>query len=219
MTRTLIRLLTATVVALATGVATAAPAAAQPPIGTVQGDFDDDGVIDQASLVRSPAGGWELLVELATGRMSAALPADDRIPEVGLRVTDLDANMAAEVLTPVSVGANTTTYQVFNYMPDRGLAPLTRPDGDPFELHEGGGVAAVSGYACPLDDGLWVLAVVGATMKDGGTPGGEPRYEGYRSIYAVADGVVTPIDETRISDASGTDPVLVTDPATCAPRT
>jgi hypothetical protein len=217
MTRTLIRLLTATAVALAAGVATAAPAIAQPAAGTVQGDFDDDGVADQASLVRSPAGGWELRVELATGRVSAALPADDRIPEEGLRVTDLDANAAAEVLAPVSVGANTTTYRVFAYEPDRGLVPLIHTDGDPFELYEGGGVSAVNGYACPLDHGEWVLAVVGATLKDGGSPGGEPRYEGYRSIYTVADGVVTQIDQTRISDASATDPVLATDPATCAP--
>ena len=214
---TLIRLFTTTAVALAAGVATAAPAAATPPAEVVQGDLDGDGVADRASLVPAPAGGWELRVELATGSVSATLADDDRIPEVGLRVTDVDADGTDEVLAPVSVGANTVAYQVFLYDRAVGLVPLSRPDGHPFALYEGGGVAAVNGYACPTDHDERVLGVVGATLKDGESPGGEPRYEGYRTIYAVADGFVTPVHHTPIVDAARTDPVLETDPATCAP--
>lgn len=216
MTRaTLIRILAATaaLTALTAGVATADPA----PTDVVQGDVDGDGVLDRAAVVPDPAGGYVLRVDLATGSETAALPDDDRIPGVGLRVTDLDVDGVAEIVAPVSVGANTVAYQVFLLEPGTGLVALSRPDGHPFALYEGGGVSAVNGYGCYTEHDGRFLGVVGATLREGVPPGGELRYEGFRTTYAVADSFVTVVHTDRIEDAAATDPILQTDPQDCAP--
>jgi hypothetical protein len=91
--------------------------------------------------------------------------------------------------------------------------PVSRRDGHPFFLYEGGAVAAVNGYECATDHDGRMLVVVGATLEEGDGS----RYEGHRSTYAVSGGIVTPVHHTPIQGVPASDPVLATDPHTCAP--
>ena len=194
-----------------------APPPADPaPVDVTLADLDDDGTDDRITVQADPGGGWQLRVDLAGGTVTAKLPTDEpAVLEADRRVSDVDGDRVPEVVVPVSIGANTVSSAVYLYDPRLGLVPVSGPDGGPFFLYEGGGVSAVNGYECADDHDGRSLGLVGVTLRE--PAGGEPRYSGSYNAYSVSDGIVTPVQSTPIDDAAAGDPVLQTDPTSCAP--
>jgi hypothetical protein len=197
--------------------AAAADSPADPaPVDVTLADLDDDGTDDRITVQADPGGGWQLRVDLAGGTVTATLPSDEpAVLEADRRVSDMDGDRVPEVVVPVSIGANTVSSAVYLYDPQLGLVPVSGPDGSPFFLYEGGGVSAVNGYECADDHDGRSLGLVGVTLRE--PAGGEPRYSGSYNAYSVSDGIVTPVQSTPIDDVAAGDPVLQTDPTSCAP--
>jgi hypothetical protein len=119
------------------------------------------------------------------------------------------------VLT-VAVGANTTTYEVWRYDDTRGLHAVTDAGGAPWRLYEGGGVSAISGYACAPGTPRRPYAV--DARWDESRPEQEPiRYDGEVVTYDLADGVARPVTTEPVRGATRKDPRVLADPTTCAP--
>lgn len=188
------------------------------PVDVTWADLDDDGTDDRITVQADPDGGWQLRADLAGRTVTAKLPTDEpAVLEAQRRVSDVDGNRVPEVVVPVSVGANTVAYAVYLHDPELGLVPVSGPDGSPFFLYEGGGASAVNGYECGDDHDGRTLALVGATLREDLPPGAEPRYSGDYSVYSVSDGILTPVHFTPIDSVAAGDPVLHTDPSSCAP--
>lgn len=200
--------------ALGTGALVNTAAATPPDPGVIYADVDGDRAIDRISLERAADGMWLARADLASGRtITAPLADDDRIELVGLRATDVNSDGAAEIIAPMSVGANTVQDAMLVHRPD-GLGPVTQPDGTELRLAEGGGVAMVNGYGCDADHDGRSLQVVSAALQ----PDSRTLYDGARVTYLVSSGgVATPTHVTHIVDAERDSPSLETDPASCAP--
>ncbi|MHA6623218.1 hypothetical protein [Pseudonocardia sp. DLS-67] len=199
-----------------------APVAGSPadpaPVDVTLADLDADGTDDRITVQADPGGGWQLRVDLAGRTVTAKLPTDEpAVLEADRRVSDMDGDRVPEVVVPVSIGANTVSSAVYLYDPQLGLVPVSGPDGHPFFLYEGGGVSAVNGYECADDHDGRSLGLVGVTLREDLPAGGEPRYSGSYNAYSVSDGIVTPVQSTPIEDVAAGDPVLQTDPMSCAP--
>jgi hypothetical protein len=217
--RTFIRLLTATAIA-ALRLGTAAVAHADPSGGTViSADLDGDHVADTVSAVQTPEGGWELKAELSSGgTRTAPLPDDDGIGRVGLLASDINADGRAEVVTPVYVGMNQNSYNIYVASGDTGatgLAPLRGQDGQPFRLLTGGYPHSSTGFGCTDDQGGRRLYTINGAAHSG--PGG-PLYDGHRISHSVVDGIVTAVSDEPFKDVPGGDPILKYDTVSCAPR-
>jgi len=215
--------LTRRVLAAGAGVGTAAlltasmgtaSATTPPEPATVSADLDGIGVNDTVTLAVLPSGQFELSADLGT--MTVRAPVGDGTPQplVDPRPTDVNSDGTDEVLVPEFVGANTLTFHLWAYDPARGLYETTTPDGAPLAVYEGGGIATRNGYECPADHDGRALDLVSGSMQ--GDPG-NLRYDGERVTYLVQDGVATPVYTTPFTGVTVDDPVLATDPASCAP--
>jgi len=187
------------------------------PVDVTWADLDDDGANDRITVQADPGGGWQLRADLASGTVTAMLPSDQpEVLEADRRVSDVDGNRVAEVVVPVSIGANAVASAIYLYDGEVGLVPVSGPDGHPFFVYEGGGATAVNGYECADDHDGRSLGLLGVTLREDLPPGAPPRYSGTYVAHAVVDGVVTPLESTAIDDVAADDPLLQTDPASCA---
>ncbi|MBN6033623.1 VCBS repeat-containing protein [Amycolatopsis sp. 195334CR] len=183
----------------------------------VTADFTGDGKADTAALAGTgdPARQQLVFNVVDGGTSSIVLPADPVAGPQDLRVTDINGDGRAEVLVTFSRGANTDFSTFVELGPD-GPRTLTGPDGTRFDVTEGGGIAARLGYECASNaEGGRDLITLGATRIDTGN-GGELVYEGQRTRYAVENGALTEVDTYNFAGAGQDDPVLKTDPASCA---
>lgn len=201
--------------AASVGTATASPSMPGEAV-TVYADLDGNAVVDPVTLATVEGGAFELTTTIDGTTYQAGVGDGTQQPLVDPRPVDVNSDGVDEVLVPEFVGANTLTFHVWAYDPTRGLYEITTPDGAPLAVYEGGGVAASSGYECPADhDGRTLDLVSGAVP---GSPDPDDlRYDGERVTYDVRGGVAGRVHVTPFTGVTRDDPVIATDPATCAP--
>ncbi|RZS36558.1 hypothetical protein EV193_107239 [Herbihabitans rhizosphaerae] len=202
--------------ALAT-VAASGTASAQEPgyeSTTVYADVDGDGKPNAVTVNEVSPNRQALIFAFAEDALDVSFEADTAPPLQPPRVVDVDADGRDEVVVAKVVGANTLTFTVWKFDQVRGIVPLTTNAGGPFDVFEGGGIAAVSGYTCATDHDGRQFVTVNAHLV--GPPSGNPRYDGERTSYKVTGNSVTVQSVTPIRQAGRDDPLLVADPATCA---
>jgi hypothetical protein len=214
----------------ALGIATAAlliapsPGAAAPePAGQVdtEADVDGDGVANPVTLHQVAPGTQLLRIGMPEEFVDARIGVDDsvRLPLIAPRPVDVNGDGRDELVLAVAVGANTTTFEVWSYDDDR-LHAVSTQDGATWQLHEGGGVSAISGYGCapPQPGGSGrQLYDVQARLDDAASSDGTPRYDGTVVTQNVTGGVARPASTVPLHDVTRDDPRVWTDPGTCAP--
>ncbi|MCP2166845.1 hypothetical protein [Goodfellowiella coeruleoviolacea] len=213
MSRNLLRAVTATAVAATALVLLPLGSASADPVRTAAADLDGDGRADRVTLSQVDDQTQSLTVVVgdrtATATMQWWAPATGVQP---VRVTDLDRNGRQELIVLETVGANTDTFSIWEYTTSGSLRRVTRLNGEPVQLYEGGGVAAHSGYEC--DDNLAqqrVLVKLDTLRDDNGV-----TYSGTRTGYRITGGLARVLWTVPISHVSSDDPVTATDPGTCA---
>ena len=216
------RTLAAAAVAIAVAVPTSAAAGPSdrvvPQAVHVTADLDGDGVPEPVTLQQLSPGTQLLRVALPEQILDVIVGGDDAVPLplIAPRPSDLDGDGVAELVLTVAVGANTTTYEVWRYDDARGLHAVTDAGGAPWRLYEGGGIAAISGYACASGAPRRPYAV--GARWDESRPEEEPiRYDGEVVTYDLTDGVARPVATEPVRGATREDPRVLADPATCAP--
>lgn len=181
---------------------------------TAYADVDGDGA-PNAVTVREVADDVQTLTfAFAGGQIDTTFPADARPPLQQPRPVDIDGDGLDEVIVAHSVGANTLTFNIWKFEPGEGIVRLRTSAGAPFEVYEGGGVSATSGYGCtPTPDGREFVTVQAAQAGDPA----EQRFDGDRTSYRVHGDAVSVESRTPIEQAPADHPLLDIDPATCAP--
>jgi hypothetical protein len=205
--RAIAPLLTLSIAALAF----AAPATAAADDNTVRADLNGDGQLDTV-LVEPVAdnGDEQRLVATINGiELDATMPMDPYFGVQPLRVVDINGDGWHEVVVTEFVGANTLDQTVWGLF--GGLNPVLGPDLAPLRLWEGGGLSALSRYACESSDGGRQLVTVSAQADDVTFE----HYQGERITYTVHNGVATEVARTEV-DGPQDDPVFEADPDTCA---
>lgn len=200
--------------AIAFGLGMLPATAAAAPAEQAAPDLNGDGRPDSAALEPVGDGSQQRLTFTVDGRTTErVLPGDAYAGVQPMRITDVNGDGKQEVLVTESVGANTLTFELADLGPDGGVRLMTTSDGQPMPLHEGGGIAARSGYECaPAGQGR-MLITLGATNE---SPTPTPAYDGSRIGWDVRDGVAAQIDEYPFQGVPQDDPVLHVDPATCS---
>jgi hypothetical protein len=209
----IVRTVTLTGLAAALGLAGAAPALADEPIYTAA-DLNGDGTRDT---VTSWQKGHSEQVVSATvnGRhTSIHLPVDSQFGVVAPRVADLNGDGRAELLVATSVGANTTFYSVLHF-DGRNLSRVVDADDKPFEVAEGGGIAAHLGYMCMAPGGDRLFVTVTSSADDVSRPDDEITYTGARTIYMLRDGALSVLEQDAFTSRPTSDPVTMVDAASC----
>lgn len=212
----IVRTATLTGLAAALGLAGAAPALAAPvaqPVTTVA-DLNGDGEIE--TVTAQPNGDSDQIVSATVNGTftSIHLTADSQFGVEAPRVTDLNGDGRAELLVATSVGANTTYFAVLHF-DGRNLSRVVGADDKPFELTEGGGVAAHLGYQCTPAEGGRTFETVAAEADDLGRPD-QLTYTGTRTVYTLRDGALSVQESIPFTGRATTDPVLGADAGTCA---
>jgi hypothetical protein len=210
----IIRTATLTGLAAALGLAAAAPALAAEPVTTVA-DLNGDGEIET---VTAQANGDSDQIVSATvdGTFTSIhLTADSQFGVEAPRVADLNGDGRAELLVATSVGANTTYFAVLHF-DGRNLSRVVGADDKPFDLTEGGGVAAHLGYQCTPAEGGRTFETVAAEADDVGRPADRLTYTGTRIVYTLRDGALSVRESIPFTGRATTDPVLGADAGTCA---
>jgi hypothetical protein len=208
--------LTATALALAQ-----APAGAQGPTDQVsaEADVDGDGVANRVTLQEVSPGTQLLRVGMREEFLDARVSVDDALPVIVPFPVDVNGDGRDELVLGLSLGANTTTFEVWS-VDDGLLHAVTTDDGAPWRLHEGGGASAIAGYGCasprPGASGRQ-LHVVQAHLDDAASGDGTPRYDGAVVAFDVAGGVARPTGAVPLQDVTRDDPRTQADPATCTP--
>jgi len=173
--------------------------------GTLEGDVDGDGRVDEIYLVRSDAANAEcrtLLVVRAAGTTYAISTEDpdmpSSLPQPRLnRLAHVDDEGGAEVLVDVEAGAATQFVAMFTI--DGGDLVRVRLAGDaglgdlfPY----GGSVGHIEASNCPVDDSSDVVIALA-------TPRGS-RYLVERTYYDLDDGTLVEVarDEERLEVAA-----------------
>lgn len=209
------RVTAAVVLALAaTGVF--APASAAPRGDrSIQADVDGDGHPDEVTVQDAAPGAQRLSVDVDGESEDATFSVQGATPAQPPRALDIDGDHKAELLVAHSVGANTVTFNIWKYDPERGLVMMKTPQGNPFEVSEGGGVSAVSGYSCapnPPRTKEFVTLNVELTSS----PGQSSLYSGHRINYAVDGDALRPIFDKSINGEPRIHSLLITNPSSCA---
>jgi hypothetical protein len=220
-TRSTVRLVLAAGVAVLVGcvaVPLAAPiamAAEPPPRATVFADLDGNGRPGPVTQTEISPDQRLVSADLGDRRVEAVVgEAGQFLPFEPPRVVDLDRDGRQELVVASVIGANTITWNVWEYRPDRGLTPITTA-GSPLTLYEGGGIAAASGYGCTDHAGAGSRTLEFVTGALAGDPGTADTYDGSITTYAVRDGEATVVREVPFRGVPAGDPLLVPDPATC----
>ncbi|WP_020672121.1 hypothetical protein [Amycolatopsis nigrescens] len=196
----------------AIGLAAPAAAAEPPQQAVAHADLDGDGTPETVTLTMIGDGTQQLTADVGGRQIQATMPGDDFAGAQPIRVTDLNADGRAELVITKSVGANTLTFDAWDY--DGEFRRLGTPDGQPLDLYEGGGVAARVGYTCEATPAGRALVTLGSEADD---VGADPlTYTGARTAYTLQDGVLTPAATVPFTSVAPTDPLVSTDPAACA---
>ncbi|MGK3208464.1 FG-GAP repeat domain-containing protein [Amycolatopsis pretoriensis] len=212
----IVRTITLTGLAAALGLVGAAPALAAPagePIFT-SADLNGDGTRD--TVISRPAiNGKQVISATVNGKRTAiVLPADPWFGIVAPRVADLDADGRAELLVATTLGANTAFFAVLDF-DGRNLTQVVGADNKPFEVAEGGGIAAHVGYMCMAPGGNRLFVTVVSSADDISAPAGEITYTGTRTIYSLRAGALTVLEQDAITSRPLADPVTMVDAASC----
>ncbi|MCP2168245.1 hypothetical protein [Goodfellowiella coeruleoviolacea] len=206
--------------ALAAGVTMSALVMA--PFGTafadsvqdVRADLNGDGVLDSARLT-DVGNGWQtLVVTVGDDVVDTGIPWDapNGLGIRPIRVTDVNGDGRQELAVSEAVGANTTTFSVWQYDEVAPLRELTTPNGQPLKLHEGGGVWERTGYECvPASPSGRLLVTLGVQHPDLSVP----VYTGERVTYQVRETTAIPVSKTTLTNVPDGDPRVSTDPASC----
>lgn len=199
---------------------TAAPALAGPGPDeresvTIYADVDGDGWPNAVTVREVGPQTQTLTFSFGDHVVGTSFTADSSTPLQPPRRVDINGDGTHEVLVAHAVGANTLTFGIWKYEPGQGAVRLTTSAGGPFDVFEGGGVSAISGYGCQPVPGGREFVTVNAQLVD--APGNAPRYSGDRTTYSVNLNAVTVESRTPIDHAPPDDPRLATDPATCTP--
>lgn len=212
----IIRTAALTGIAAALGLAVAAPATAAPladPVTTVA-DLDGDGEIEtvNAQLI----GDDQVISATVNGTFTSIhVGADSYAGVTAPRVTDLNGDGRAELIVTQSVGANTTFFTALHF-DGRNLSQVVGADDMPLSVAEGGGVAAHLGYNCTFAEGGRTFETVAAEVDDIAGPVDQMTYSGSRTVSTLRDGALTTQNTIPFTGLKVTDPLLVTDPATCS---
>ncbi|MHA6621611.1 hypothetical protein [Pseudonocardia sp. DLS-67] len=179
-------------------------------------DLDGDGVADRVTLEKLAPGTQLLRAELPGGPVEARVSGDEALPLIVPFVVDVNGDGRDEMVLGISLGANTTTFEVWGVDAGR-LHAVTTEDGAPWRLYEGGGVSAIGEYGCVPGTPGRQLRDVQARLDDAASTDGTPRYDGTLVTYAVAGGVAHPAATQPLQDVTRDDPRTQLDPATCTP--
>jgi len=205
-------------IAVTTGAVAAVLACATPGIAsatsesvTAQADLDGNGAPDTLTLTESGAETQELVATVGGTTARVTIPMDPYFHTAPLRVTDVNADGKSEVIVTEYVGANTLTLSSWDF-DGVHLRELRTPDGQPFQLYEGGGIRAHSGYDCEQLASGRALVVFNSASDDIDFA----TYDGDRTWYRVRDGVATPTTRITFTGAEADNPIRDGDPDTCA---
>ena len=211
------RALAATAVAAAL-LAAPGVAAAQETADRVSADadVDGDGTQERATLEKAAPGTQLLRVELPGGALEGEVHGDEGLPLIVPFVVDVDGDGRDELVLGTSLGANTTTFELWS-VDDGRLHAVTAEDGTPWRLHEGGGATALAAYGCVPGTPGRQLRTVQAALDDAASGDGTPRFDGALVTWAVTGGVAHPATTADLQDVTRDDPRTRLDPATCTP--
>lgn len=212
----IVRTVTLTGIVAALGFAGAAPALAASVHGPIYtaADLNGDGTRDTVASWQS---GHDDQVVSATvnGRTTAIrLPVDSYFGNVAPRVADLNGDGRAELLVATSLGANTTYFSVLHF-DGTSLSRVVGADNKPFEVIEGGGIAAHFGYLCMAPGGGRLFVTVASSADDLNAPGGEITYTGTRTVYTLRDGALSVLEQDAFTSRPTSDPVTMVNAASC----
>jgi hypothetical protein len=218
MNRRAIRALSGAALAAAALLAVPGTAAAQEGAGQVSADADVDGngVADRVTLQERSPGTQLLRVELPGGPLEAEVRGDEGLPVIVPFVVDVNGDGRDEMVLGISLGANTTTFEVWS-VDDGRLHALTTEDGAAWRLYEGGGATAIAAYGCAPGTPGRQMRVVQARLDDAASGDGTPRFDGAVVTHVVTGGVAHPAATEPLQDVTRDDPRLRADPATCVP--
>jgi hypothetical protein len=212
----IVRTVTLTGLAAALGLAGAAPASAAPadePIRTAA-DLNGDGTPDTVTSWQTGHGEQVVSATVNGRRTSIHLPVDRRFGVLAPRVADLNGDGRAELLVATSLGATTSFFSVLHF-DGRGLRRVVGAGNRPFEVAEGGGVAAHLGYMCMAPGGDRLFVTVTSSADDVSGPAGEITYTGTRTVYTLRDGALSVLEEDAFASRPTSDPVTMVDAASC----
>jgi hypothetical protein len=212
----IVRTVTLTGLAAALGLAGAAPALAAPagePIYTAA-DLNGDGTRDTVTSWQAGHGEQVVSATVNGRRTSVHLPADRRFGIVAPRVADLNGDGRAELLVATSLGATTSVFSVLHF-DGRRLSRVVGADNKPFEVAEGGGVAAHLGYLCMAPGGDRLFVTVVSSADDVSRPADEITYTGTRTIYTLRDGALSVLEEDAFVSRPTSDSVTMVYAASC----
>ncbi|OZM84306.1 hypothetical protein CFP66_03030 [Pseudonocardia sp. MH-G8] len=191
-------------------------AAQEPDVVSADADVDGDGAANPVTLQQVAPGTQLLRVGLADEFVDAQVSGDETLPLIVPFVVDVNGDGRDELILARSLGANTTTFEVWS-LDDGRLHAVTTEDGAPWWLYEGGGVSAIGAYGCVPGTPGRQLRDVQARLDDAASGDGTTRYDGAVVTYAVAGGVAHPAATEPLQDVTRDDPRVQVDPATCAP--
>lgn len=201
--------------AAALGLAAAVPALAAPAPVTTVADLNGDGELETVT-AQLTGDNDQLISATVNGTYTSIhLPADGQAGVEAPRVADLNGDGRAELIVTQSVGANTTFFSALHF-DGRNLSPVVGPDGRPFSVAEGGGVAAHLGYRCAPFEGGRAFVTVASENDDVSRPTDRFTYSGTRTVYTLRDGALSVVESTPLNAVPAGDPQLTVDPAGCA---
>jgi hypothetical protein len=179
-------------------------------------DVDGDGAANRVTLQQVAPGTQLLRVGLADEFVDARVSGHEAVPLIVPFVVDVNGDGRDELVLATSLGANTTTFEVWS-LDDGRLHAVTTEDGAPWRLYEGGGVSAIGAYGCVPGTPGRQLRDVQARLDDAASGDGTTRYDGAVVTYAVAGGVAHPAATESLQGVTRDDPRVQVDPATCTP--